>query len=162
VTNPKVVPLLAADIPRVAAIEAMQHAVPWSAGSFADALTQGWHSVIMKDHRDTVLGYYIAMTAGDDEELLTITIHPDATGQGYGKTLMQHLLQAARQRGAARIYLEVRASNTRAIGLYEQLGFKMTGMRKNYYAIPANLLTGQSAGREDACLMVLSLHGDGV
>lgn len=141
------------------AIEARQHLVPWSAASFADVLHQGWHNVVLKDAHQAVLGYYIAMTAGDDEELLTITVHPDQVGLGHGKTLMQHLIQSATQRGAARIFLEVRASNHRAIGLYEQLGFKMSGMRKNYYRIPANPRSGSPARLEDACLMCLSLQG---
>jgi len=153
-------PLSAADIPQVAAIEAKQHIVPWSASSFEDVLRQGWHSAVIKDSSLKVIGYYIAMTAGDDEELLTITVHPDQVAQGHGRTLMQHLLQGARERGAARVFLEVRAGNTRAIRLYEQLGFKMSGMRKNYYSIPANPLTDSPARREDACLMCLVLHGN--
>jgi ribosomal-protein-alanine N-acetyltransferase len=157
--NLTLTPLLAGDIPQVAAIEAKQHVVPWSASSFEDVLRQGWHSAVIKDSRNTVLGYYIAMTAGDDEELLTITVHPDQVGQGHGKSLLLHLVQSARARGAVKVFLEVRASNHRAIGLYEQLGFKMSGMRKNYYSIPANPQTESPARREDACLMCLSLHG---
>lgn len=153
-------PLLAADIEKVAAIEAMQHHVPWSASSFSDVLKQGWHSGVLKDANNAILGYYIAMTAGDDEELLTITVHPDAVRQGYGKRLMWDLMHHARQRGATRLFLEVRASNAPAIRLYEQLGFKMTGMRKNYYFLPANLQTETPAGREDALLMCVPLNGE--
>lgn len=155
-----ITPLMASDIGQVAAIEAMQHHAPWRAASFSDVLRQGWHSGVLKDANHTIQGYYIAMTAGDDEELLTITVHPDAVRQGYGKRLMQDLLGHARQRGAARLFLEVRASNAPAIRLYEQLGFKITGMRKNYYSLPANLQTGTPAGREDALLMCLPLNGE--
>ena len=152
--------LLAPDIPVVADIEAMQHHAPWSASSFEDALRQGWHSRVLKDADHRVLGYYIAMTAGDDEELLTITVHPDQTGQGYGKALLADLIHLAHARGAHRLFLEVRASNMPAIGLYEKLGFKMTGMRKNYYPVVANLHTGAPAGREHALLMCLTLCGE--
>lgn len=160
--NLTLTPLMIADIPQVAAIEAMQHHVPWSATSFADVLSQGWHSGVLKDARNAVQGYYVAMTAGDDEELLTITVHPDAIRQGHGRTLMQHMLQGARQRGAAHVFLEVRSTNTPAIGLYEQLGFKITGMRKNYYPVPANPQTRTPAAREHALLMCLTLDGETV
>ena len=149
--------MIDADIAEVEAIEAQQHSVPWSAASFADALNQGWHCRVLKDTCDQVLGYCISMTAGDDEELLTLTVRPDSTGQGLGKQLMQELLHQARQRGASNLFLEVRESNQIAIHLYEQMGFKMTGMRKNYYPVPANPVLKSLAGRENALVMCRAL-----
>jgi len=46
-----------------------------------------------------------------------------------------------------RVYLEVRVSNSAAIGLYEKFGFKQSGTRKSYYRGPQS--------REDAILMEL-------
>ena len=97
------------------------------------------------------------MTAGDDEELLTLTVRPESTGQGLGKQLMQELLHQARQRGASNLFLEVRESNQIAIHLYEQMGFKMAGMRKNYYPVPANPVLKSLAGRENALVMCRAL-----
>jgi ribosomal protein S18 acetylase RimI-like enzyme len=52
-------------------------------------------------------------------------IHPDAAGQGVGKTLLQHLISLAKDLGDLRyLYLTVLASNTRAIGLYSSLQFQ--------------------------------------
>lgn len=149
--------MIEADILQVAAIEAQQHSVPWSAASFSDALRCGWHCRSLKDTQDQVLGYCITMTAGDDEELLTIAVKPQLMRQGLGRQLMQNLLQDARQRGANHLFLEVRESNQPAIHLYEQMGFKIIGMRKNYYPVPANLTTHGAAGRENALLMRLVL-----
>lgn len=151
-------PMTDADVPLVAAIEAMQHHAPWSAQSFSDALRCGWHCRVLKDLSTQLLGYCVTMTAGDDEELLTITVRPDATGQGLGKRLMQEVLAGAEQRHARQIFLEVRQSNQIAISLYEQMGFKMTGMRKNYYPTPADPTLGRPAGREHALLMSLALE----
>ena len=147
-----------ADIPRVAEIESLQHHVPWSAQSFADALRCGWHCRVMKDAAGLVLGYCVTMTAGDDEELLTITVRPDLTRQGLGKQLMQEVLAGAQQRRAGQLFLEVRESNQGAIRLYEQMGFKIAGMRKNYYPIPADPVMQRPAGREHALLMSLTLE----
>ena len=148
-----------ADVPQVAQIEALQHHVPWSVQSFLDALRCGWHCRVLRSPEEEILGYSVCMTAGDDEELLTITVRPDQMGQGYGKRLMQEVVSGARRRGARQIFLEVRESNQVAIDLYVQMGFKMSGMRKNYYPTPADPLLQRPAGREHALLMSLELAG---
>ena len=56
---------------------------------------------------------------------------------------MQELVGRAAAAGVARLYLEVRRSNARALRLYGGLGFEQTGIRKNYYEEPV----------EDAVLM---------
>lgn len=150
-------PMCAADIPQVGWIEALQHHVPWSAQSFADALASGWHCRVLKIQDDQILGYCVCMTAGDDEELLTITVGPDQTGQGYGRQLMQAVVSGARMRQARQLFLEVRESNQVAINLYAKMGFKIVGMRKNYYPTPADPAQQRLAGREHALLMSLVL-----
>lgn len=148
-----------ADVPQVAQIEALQHHVPWSAQSFVDALRSGWHCRVLRSPDEEILGYCVCMTAGDDEELLTITVRPDQMGQGYGKRLIQEVVSGALSRGASHVFLEVRESNQLAIDLYVQMGFKMSGMRKNYYPTPADPLLQRPAGREHALLMSLELAG---
>lgn len=108
------------------------------------------------------MGYFVAMSAGDDEELLTLTVAADAEGRGYGRLLLNALMQDAAARGAERLLLEVRVSNERAIRLYQSAGFTMSGMRKNYYVITPDPLTGRPAGREDALLMARCLRQVGV
>lgn len=157
----QVMPMTAEDVPAVVAIEAQQHLTPWLDSSFRDALRHGWHARVLRDVAQMpspVLGYFVAMTAGEDEELLTITVAPEYAGRGYGRLLLQTLLQEARARGAQRLFLEVRQSNARAIRLYELAGFTMGGMRKSYYAIPADPTVGRAASREDAVLMTRALR----
>lgn len=87
--------------------------------------------------------------AADEAEILNIAVHPDFRHLGIGSRLMRHLMHAAHERGAASLYLEVRASNVAAHALYRSLGFDEIGVRKNYYKSP----------REDAVLMARSLGG---
>ena len=161
----------AEDVPAVAAIEAQQHLTPWQASGFEDALRHHWHTTVLRaalpavsrdsaaEPMDTrILGYFVAMSAGDDEELLTLTVCPEVAGRGHGRQLLMALINGARTRGAQKLFLEVRQSNTRAIHLYESAGFTIAGMRKNYYAIPADAVSGRPAGREDALLMQLILQ----
>jgi ribosomal-protein-alanine N-acetyltransferase len=75
--------------------------------------------------------------------------------------LLRAALAAARERGANRCCLEVRASNRAARGLYEAFGFREDGLRKNYYGGAGQSGAGQSgaglSSREDAVLMSLQL-----
>jgi RimJ/RimL family protein N-acetyltransferase len=53
---------------------------------------------------------------------------PEYRGRGLGRRLAEAAVAAARERGMERIALEVFASNTRAIALYERLGFRHEGV----------------------------------
>jgi ribosomal-protein-alanine N-acetyltransferase len=66
-----------------------------------------------------------------------------------GRKFLRHLIEVARQDGADMMFLEVRPSNDKAIGLYLSEGFNEIGLRRNYY--PA------ANGREDAILMGMAL-----
>lgn len=59
--------------------------------------------------------------------VLGIGILPDYRNCGLGERLIHSILGAARARGLVRITLHVRADNTRAIRLYERLGFRHEG-----------------------------------
>lgn len=62
---------------------------------------------------------------------LTIVVHPACQGQGIGKSLLTHLIGWARAQPRVRkIELNVRVTNTRAIGLYRSLGFEEQGHQR--------------------------------
>jgi ribosomal protein S18 acetylase RimI-like enzyme len=56
-------------------------------------------------------------------EISAVCTHPDHLGRGYAAALMTELAQRIRDRGEVP-FLHVREDNTRAIALYERLGFK--------------------------------------
>ena len=59
---------------------------------------------------------------------LTIVVHPGHEGHGIGRRLLTSLIEWARAAPRVRkIELNVRATNTRAIGLYRSLGFEEQG-----------------------------------
>jgi [ribosomal protein S18]-alanine N-acetyltransferase len=76
-------------------------------------------------------------------ELEFVFVSPEARQQGVGRRLVQMVFAWARDLGAEEIRLEVRASNGRALRLYERCGFIVAGNRPGYYADPP----------EDAVLM---------
>jgi hypothetical protein len=57
------------------------------------------------------------------EPSLGIAIDPQWQGKGIGKILMNHLHEEAQKRGASSIRLKVYHKNTKAIQLYESLGY---------------------------------------
>ena len=70
---------------------------------------------------------------GTQADVLTIAVRPAYWGQGIGSALLGALLAAARDRGCTEVFLEVRADNPRARGLYRRRGFEELGVRRGYY-----------------------------
>jgi predicted GNAT family acetyltransferase len=56
-------------------------------------------------------------------EVSAVCTHPDHTGKGYARVLMSEIMRGIRDRGEIP-FLHVRSDNTRAIELYERLGFR--------------------------------------
>lgn len=94
-----------------------------------------------------VVGFAEFSLVLDESELLSLAVHPRFQRQGLGKRLLSEVLREAAALGAAKIFLEVRQSNTAARKLYERHGFAQDGVRPGYYS-PATA----GAPREDACL----------
>ena len=82
----------------------------------------------------TAAGFVLTRKAADEEELLLIAVTPQFRRRGLGEILIQHLFDRARSEGTANIFLEMRRGNP-AIHLYEKVGFKPIGERRNYYRL---------------------------
>lgn len=65
--------------------------------------------------------------------LYSLSVAPNAGGKGIGRTLVEACKQEAAARQCNRIRLEVRASNLRAITLYERSDFRVIGREIAYY-----------------------------
>lgn len=72
-------------------------------------------------------------SGSDDGDIQTIATHPTVRSRGLGRVMMNELIDEAAKRGAHRLFLEVRADNPIAIGLYRALGFHEIGVRAGYY-----------------------------
>jgi len=136
------------DLDQVAAIEIAAYEFPWTQAIFRDCLRAGYNCWVLA-HGAEIVGYGVLTVAAGEAHVLNVCVGHDHQGLGLGKRLMQRLIDLARWHRAERIFLEVRPSNTRAIALYDHLGFNEIGKRPNYY--PA------TRGREDAIVMALEL-----
>jgi ribosomal-protein-alanine N-acetyltransferase len=134
----------------VAEIEAVSHQTPWTRGNFVDSLDAGYAACVMTDD-GAVAAYAVVMDLPGEAELLNITVAPEARRNGLGRALLERVLDAAHDRGAERMFLEVRTSNLPARALYKRCGFVEVGLRKGYYA-------GIDNQREDAVLMAKEIQ----
>jgi ribosomal-protein-alanine acetyltransferase len=78
-------------------------------------------------------GGVLAPRGADDADVQTIGVVERMRGRGLGRRLLRELLAAAAERGARRVFLEVRADNTAAQSLYRAFGFTEIGRRPRYY-----------------------------
>lgn len=145
---PVIRPMLAADVPELARLEALVEASPWSEKNFLDSLNAG-HLGFILEKEGRIAAWAVVMTVLDEAELLIIGVRPDMQRQGLGSKLLSFVLRELRGRTVL-MHLEVRAGNLPAIGLYKRFGFLQTCIRRGYY--PGE----NGSGREDALLMSLS------
>lgn len=137
-------PMTPADLPGIHLIELASYDHPWSLGNFADSLAAGYSMWVLEAGGE-VMGYYAMMAAAGEAHLLNLTIAPVWRRHGLGRDLLDHCLARACEHQAVSLFLEVRASNAAAIGLYHSSGFIDLAVRRAYY--PAG------DGREDALIM---------
>lgn len=136
------------DLDRVILIEREIFLFPWSLGNFSDSIKAGYICQVL-EHNSALIGYGIMMISPEEAHVLTLGIAADWQKKGWGKKLLQHLIQNAKDEAAKCILLDVRESNVGAAQLYKKMGFQHIAIRKGYY--PA------MCGREDALVMQLML-----
>ncbi len=83
---------------------------------------------------DAAAGFTLVRAAPGEEELLLIAVAPASRGNGLGRRLLEQVLADARERGAERVFLEMRFNNP-ALDLYQAAGFKPIGRRRDYYKV---------------------------
>ncbi len=120
---------------------------PWTLGMFEEELynLNAHYFVIVVDGK--VVGYVGFWKIIDEAHITNVAIHNDYRGLGYGRALINALLNKAKELEIIAVTLEVRVSNSAAISLYESFGFVSSGVRYGYY----------SDNNEDALIMWLRL-----
>lgn len=113
-------------------VEINAHTSPWSYDSLKDCFTDNTRCIGLF-LKNELIGFSFICILFDEAELYTIGIVKKYQGLGFGHKLLLHSLHMARELGAKNCYLEVRVSNQVALYLYDLYGFKITGLRKNYY-----------------------------
>lgn len=137
------------DIPEVMQIENKVQAHPWTAGIFRDCIRVGYTCWVCRENYNTIVGYLIQSIAVEEVHILNICIDPAWQRMNLGTLLVQQAEETGQRLHAKKSFLEVRPGNTPAIRLYQKLGYRQVGIRKNYYPT--------KNGREDAIVMSRNL-----
>lgn len=132
-------------IPEVVEIEKAANGSPWSDRAFRNELDHEHSVFLVALEGGEVIGYGGVWLVIDEAHIVNVAVREDRRRHGFGRQLVEKLLEAAKEAGMKTASLEVRAGNEGAIHLYENLGFVTTNRRKRYY--PDN--------REDALVMWL-------
>lgn len=140
------------DVDELVRIEREAFSAPWTRAMFEAELTGNPFSTCFTARRGegngssgVIVGYLCGWVVFDEFRLMTLAVDRMWRRQGLGNALLQHGLASAQERGGLRALLEVRASNTGALALYERLGFRRQAVRRQYYTNPP----------EDAILMIM-------
>ena len=89
---------------------------------------------IWKIYRDRLVGYVCFFQVKNEVEIIKIGIMKSHQGKNYGT----HLITKIKNLSIKKIFLEVSSLNKTAIKFYEKNGFKIIGVRKNYYTLRDN------------------------
>ncbi len=137
------------DLPGVLRLEIVSFPTPWSDWMFRAQLGAGDIAInlVLVDGEE-IAGYSTVLTAKDEIYLLSIAVLPGRRRLGYGRALLDEVIERGMSKGGTRIFLEVREGNAGAMAFYSGAGFHVIGKRKSYYVD-----TG-----EDAFVMELELE----
>ena len=122
------------DVPIVHGIDMLSFSLPWPERSFRFELAENPVSRCwVAESGGRIAAMLVLWLIIDEAHIATIATHPDFRRQGMGEQLMIAALVSARNEGAERAFLEVRAGNAGALGMYKKYGFVVVGVRPRYY-----------------------------
>jgi len=132
-----------ADLDAIDAIERRAYATPWSRSMFASELGKRSSICLGAFEGETLIGYVVNARYVDAWHVMNLAVDPDHRRRGVASRLLARLFELTEGDAQRGYTLEVRVSNSAAIGLYERLGFSRHGVRTGYY----------TDNREDALIM---------
>lgn len=140
-------PMTAEDAAAAAKLEEQAFSEPWSEEAFRETLQYDyayyyvawmWEQETGKDNSSSnaVIGICGLRNIAGEGEITNVAVHEDYRRRGVAEALLEEALRKGRELGIRDFTLEVRSSNKAAIHLYEKIGFRKEGIRKNFYTAP--------------------------
>ena len=110
------------------------NASAWSLPTFWSEFTQrNRYYLALVDEKKEIMGFGGIAFNGADADIQTMVIKPEFQKKGYGKQLLDALLEKVKENNSKRVFLEVVAENKPAITLYLSRKFEQIAKRSNYY-----------------------------
>ncbi len=128
-------PMCLSDLQQVLEIENECFEDPWSEIYFTLSLKRprSYEYFYVARCEDTVMGYIVFIVLYEEAHILNIAVPTAYQRQGIGKYLLASALDKIQTLDGREVFLEVAVSNLPAQYLYRQFGFRICGIRKNYY-----------------------------
>ena len=124
------------DVAGVAQLERACFTEPWSENAFRDSLLNPDIVYIVAKDGTKIVGNAGLRHIVGEGEITNVAVDSSYRNRGIACEIMKELLKEGEKMGAESFTLEVRAGNVSAISLYQKLGFKTEGSRKNFYEKP--------------------------
>ena len=125
--------IMVSDIPAIAKIEQDCFALPWSEKDIVSAVSRADFCGVVAQVENQIVGYLLGLTLFEDAEILRIAVAKEYRGQKLGGAILDAFFAFVKERGAQKVFLEVRVSNVPAIALYESRAFTRGRVREKYY-----------------------------
>ena len=125
------------DLDAILDIETESFTSPWTREMFMwEANNSDVSHVYVLRTEGIVVAFCSCWLIFDELHINNIAVRTAFRRRGFANALVDHVLFEAARLGALRATLEVRRSNAAALQLYEQNGFVVKGVRRNYYTKP--------------------------
>ena len=126
------------DLDAIVALETESFTNPWSRDTLEWELRNSdvTHIYVLRRDEGGIAAFCVCWIIFDELHINTVAVAPAERRRGWATMLLKHVMAEAAARRATRATLEVRASNTAALKLYEGLGFRLTAVRPRYYSQP--------------------------
>ncbi len=131
------------DVDAVYKVEEDCFADPWSKDSIRKELKNDLARYLVAEVDNKIVGYIGIWFVVDEGHITNVAVHSNYRGKKIGDKLVSEMVELCKENDLVAMTLEVRTSNTVAQNLYRKYGFRMAGIRKEYY----------SDNKEDAIIM---------
>lgn len=128
--------LTAADVEEVSRIEAETFSMPWSAEDFLEMVSADYAYYYVAEFDGEIAGCCGIRNIAGEGEITNVVVAEKHRRKGIGRKMLEYMLERASEAGIGACTLEVRVSNSKAIALYESLGFTGEGIRPRFYEKP--------------------------
>lgn len=132
----KIIPMTKKHIKEVSEIEKRCFTIPWSKESFKNEITKNSFAiyiVAMDTENKKLAGYGGMWHVVNEGHITNIAVDAIYRRKGIGELILNELIRIGCKKQMIGLTLEVRVNNEPAKNLYKKLGFKLEGIRKEYY-----------------------------
>ena len=124
------------DVLMVAEIEKECFSKPWSEKAIKTEINNDLSYFVVAKVGNEVVGYGGMYSVMGEGYIYNIAVKRKYRKFGIGTNIVNELVNYSKIKSLNFLSLEVRKSNTPAINLYSNCGFKKIGNRKNFYTNP--------------------------